>query len=135
MKKPESMLIPVSMLVMLSIWGFIFAYRGGFIPTGVDVFIFLLIIVGGVYAFVDQMKKHKDIQAGFPAEDEMSTRIKYKAGHHAFMASMYLWLFIFLFHDHFPDIETMLGAGILLSAVLAIVIKSYLTRTYHENQD
>jgi hypothetical protein len=65
----------------------------------------------------------------------MSTRIKYKAGYHAFMASMYIWLFIFLFKDLFPDVETMLGGGILLSAVTAMAIKAYLTRHYHEDQD
>ena len=119
---------------MLSIWGFIAVYKGGFIPTGLDIFIFVLIMIGGMYAFVTHLRRYKDVKSGFPAEDEMSTRIKYKAGYYAFMASLYMWLFIFLFKDLFSDVETMLGGGILMSAVLAIVIKSYLTR-YHEDQD
>jgi hypothetical protein len=46
-----------------------------------------------------------------------------------------MWLFIFLFKDIFPDVETMLGGGILLSGVISIAIKAYLTRHYHEDQD
>jgi len=135
MKQTKNTLLLVSVLVMFSIWGFIAIYKAGFIPTGLDIFIFAMIMIGGIYAFVTQMKRHKDIESGFPVEDEMSTRIKYKAGHHAFMASMYMWLFIFLFKDHFPDVETMLGGGILLSGVMAMLIRSYLTRNFHEDQD
>jgi uncharacterized membrane-anchored protein len=135
MKQTKRALLLVSILIMLCIWGFIAAYRTGFIPTGLDVFIFALIIIAGIYAFVTHLKQHKDVQSGFPAEDEMSTRIKYKAGYYAFLASMYMWLFIFLFKDLFPDVETMLGGGILLSATLSIVIKTYLTRHYHEDQN
>ena len=135
MKQTKRALLLVSILIMLCIWGFIAAYRSGYIPTGLDLFIFALIIIAGIYAFVTHMRQHKDVQKGFPAEDEMSTRIKYKAGYYAFLASMYMWLFIFLFKDIFPDVETMLGGGILLSAILSIVIKTYLTRNYHEDQN
>ncbi|MFC1777101.1 hypothetical protein ACFL3I_07145 [Pseudomonadota bacterium] len=135
MKQTKRALLLVSILIMLCIWGFIAAYRTGYIPTGLDLFIFALIMIAGIYAFVTHLKQHKDVQSGFPAEDEMSTRIKYKAGYYAFLASMYMWLFIFLFKDFFPDVETMLGGGILLSAALSIVIKTYLTRNYHEDQN
>jgi len=135
MKQTKRALLLVSILIMLCIWGFIAAYRTGYIPTGLDLFIFALIMIAGIYAFVTHLKQHKDVQSGFPAEDEMTTRIKYKAGYYAFLASMYMWLFIFLFKDFFPDVETMLGGGILLSAALSIVIKTYLTRNYHEDQN
>ena len=135
MKQTKRALLLVSILIMLCIWGFIAGYRTGYIPTGLDLFIFALIMIAGIYAFVTHLKQHKDVQSGFPAEDEMSTRIKYKAGYYAFLASMYMWLFIFLFKDFFPDVETMLGGGILLSAALSIVIKTYLTRNYHEDQN
>lgn len=59
------------------------------------------------------MKRYKDAEQGFPPEDELSTQIKYKAGYFAFIASMYIWL----------------------SAIIAMVLKSYLTRNYHENED
>ena len=68
-----------------------------------------------------------------PAADELSTRIKYRAGYYAFITSMYVWLFVWLFQRHFVDTETMLGFGILLSAVISIAIKAYLARHYHEN--
>ena len=135
MKQTKNTLLLVSVLVMFSIWGFLAVYKAGYIPTGLDIFIFAMIMIGGIYAFITHMKRHKDFEKGIPVEDEMSTRIKYKAGHHAFMVSMYMWLFIFLFKDIFPDVETTLGGGILLSGVISIAIKAYLIRHYHEDQD
>ena len=46
-----------------------------------------------------------------------------------------MWLFIFMFKDLFSDVETMLGGGILVSATLSIIIKVYVTKTYHEDQN
>ena len=135
MKHAKDALMLVSILMMLGIWGFVAVYKAGFIPAGLDIFIFLLIMIGGIYAFVTHMRRYKDVKSGYPAEDEMSTRIKYKAGYYAFMASLYMWLLIFMFNGFFPDVETMLGGGILTSAVLSMTIKSYLTRHYHEDQD
>jgi hypothetical protein len=135
MKSAKSLIVLVSILMVLSIFGFIALYRAGYMPGGLDVFIFALIIVSGTYAFVTHMKQQKDASLGFPTEDELSTRIKYKAGYFSFIASMYIWLIVFLLARFFPDTESMLGSGILLSAFVAIVIKSYLTRNYDENQN
>jgi hypothetical protein len=135
MKQLKSNLVPISVLVMLSIWGFIALYRRGYIPNGLDVLIFAMIMIGGVYAFVVQMRRYKDIKSGFPPDDELSTQIKYKAGYYAFITSMYVWLFVLLFQRHFGNVDVMLGFGILLSAVISIAIKAYLTRHYHENQN
>lgn len=135
MKQAKNALVFLSILAMGGIWGFIALYRAGYIPSGLDVFIFAMIMVSAVYAFVTHMKRYKDEEQGFPPEDELSTQIKYKAGYFAFIASMYIWLFIFLLQRHFQDVETMLGSGILLSAIIAIVIKGYLARNFHENED
>ena len=102
MKYAKNALMLVSVLAMLSIWGFIALYRGGYVPSGLDVFIFAMILISGVYAFVTHMRRYKDEQSGFPPEDELSTQIKYRAGHHAFITSMYIWLFIFLFQYYIP---------------------------------
>jgi len=133
MKTAKDSLLFVSLLVMLSVWGFAAVYHAGYIPDGLDLFIFALIMISGLYAFFTHMKRYQDEQQGFPPEDELSVRIKYRAGYYAFIASMYIWLFIFLFQRFFPDIETILGSGILLSALVAMVIRGYLTRHYNEN--
>jgi len=135
MKQAKDAIVKVSILVMLSIWGFIALYRAGYLPSRLDAFIFALILISGIYAFVTHMKKYKDAKQGFPPEDELSTRIKYQAGYYGLIFSLYIWLFIFLFNRHFPDVETMLGAGIMLSAVVSMAIKGYLTRNYHENEN
>jgi hypothetical protein len=129
MKQPKSALLLVSILIMGAIWGFAALYHAGYIPTGLDLFIFLMIVVGGIYAFVTHMRRHKDIEAGLAVDDEMSNLVKYKAGYYAFMASLYMWLGIFMFHRFFPDTETMLGGGILASCILAMAMRTYLGRT------
>ena len=135
MNQTKRALVLVSILIVLCILGMIAAYSTGYEPSGLHLLILGLILTTAVYALVTHYKQHKDVESGFPAEDEMSTRIKYKAGHHAFLASMYMWLAIFMFKDFFADVETMLGGGILLSAALSLVIKTYLTRNYHEDQN
>jgi hypothetical protein len=142
MNQTKRALLLVSILITLCIWGFIAVYKSGFIPTGLDILIFALIIITGIYAFVTHFKKHKDVKSGFPAEDELSTRIKYKAGYYAFIASLYMWLFVFMFKGIFDvtgirdsGIDAILGGGIMTMAVLSIVIKIYLTSHYHEDQD
>jgi hypothetical protein len=135
MKPIRSSIIFVSVLAMLSIWGFIAVYRAGYVPNGLDVGIFAIIVISGTYAFVTHMRRYQAEKVGLPPDDELSNLIKYKAGYYAFMTSMYIWLFIFLFKRYFPDVETMLGGGILLSAFVAIGLKIYLMHNYHENEN
>lgn len=132
MKQAKSALIPVSVLFMFSIFGFSALYNAGYIPNGLDLFIFAMIIIAGIYFFVVHMRRYKDLQQGIAPDDELSNQIKYKAGYYSFLTSMYIWLFIFLFQRYFPDVETMLGGGILLSCVIAIAMKAYLTRHFDE---
>ena len=112
-----------SILITLTLLGFIMVVRGPELLGGLELFILILIIVLGVVVFVNALKRDKDIKAGLPVDDELSTRIKYKAGYYAYLTSMYMWLFIFLLKDHFPDVETMLGGGILLSGAISVIIK------------
>jgi hypothetical protein len=135
MKPIRSSIIFVSVLAMLSIWGFTAVYRAGYVPNGLDVGIFAIIVISGTYAFVTHMRRYQAGKVGLPPDDELSNLIKYKAGYYAFMTSMYIWLFIFLFKRYFPDAETMLGGGILLSAFVAIGLKIYLMHNYHENEN
>ena len=86
----------------------------------------------GVIAFIRVLKKDREIDKGLPVEDEMSNLIKYKSGYYAFMASMYMWLFIFLFKDKFPNIESMLGGGILLSSLIWYIAKMLVKREINE---
>ena len=112
-----------SILITLTLLGFIMVIRGPELLGGLELFILILIVVLGVVVFVNALKRDRDIKAGLPVDDELSTRIKYKAGYYAYLTSMYMWLFIFLLKDHFPDVETMLGGGILLSGAISVIIK------------
>ena len=132
MKNSRKTLLITSILVMAVIWGFIALERGTGMLKGLDLIIIALIIVIGIVAFVNALKKDKEEKEGLTIEDELSRLLKYKAGHHAYLASMYMWLFIFLFKDKFPDTETMLGGGILLSAAIAMIAKYVVKLKFNE---
>ena len=135
MNQTKSPIVVVSVLLIASIWALIALYQAGYVPSGLDAVIFALILISGVYAFVVHMKRHNDMKQGLPPDDELSNQIKYKAGYYAFLSSMYVWLFIFLFKHVFPDLESLLGTGILTSAVISIAIKAYLSRNYYANEN
>ena len=133
MKRHRSTLLLVSILFLVSIWGFVFAQRAGIIPGGLELFIFLLIMCAGIYAFVQEMKKHRDIEKGFPVEDELSEQIKYRAAYLTFMTSIYVWLALFLLKEWFTDYDTLFGLGVLIPAVMFMGVRSYLARNFDEN--
>jgi hypothetical protein len=135
MSKSKNRLLPVSMLFMLSTWGFAALHEGGYIPKGLGVFIFAMIMIAGIYAFFKHMRRYKEEKEGFAVEDELSTQIRYKAGYYSFNAALYIWLAIFLFQQFIPDTETMLGGGLLLSMIVSMGIRAYLTRSYDENEN
>lgn len=130
-KNRKSLLITLFLLVTL-ILGYIVASSTNSIFQGPELIIFILVVAVGLFALVLALKKDKEEREGIPTDDELSTRMKYKAGYQAYLVSMYMWLFIFLFKDKFPDVETMLGGGIMLSAVIFFITKFYVKRTFHE---
>ena len=135
MKTKRKTLMITSILIMGVIWGFIVLQRGTNLFHGLDLIIFILIIIIGAIAFINALKKDKEEKEGIPTEDEMTTQIKYKSGYYAYLYSMYMWLFIFLLKDKFPDVETMLGGGILLSALIGFVVKIIVKRNLNEKSN
>jgi hypothetical protein len=117
---------------MFALLGFGLAYNKGFKFGGLDVLIFILIVVFGGIALFLSYRKDKSVAEGFPAEDEMSLLLKYKAGYYAFLWSMFMWLIIFIFKDKFPDVETMLGGGILISALISYIAKFIVKKEINE---
>jgi len=117
MKTRKTLLI-TSIIIMGSLWLFIALERGTYLLKGIDLFIFILIVLLGVVAFVRALKKDKEEQLGLATEDELSNLIKYKTGYYTYLYSMYMWLFIFIFKDKFPNTESIIGGGVLLSAII-----------------
>ena len=81
-----------------------------------------IILVALISIFIAYRKLQEE-KEGQPMEDEFTNLIKYKSGYFAYIASMYMWLFLFLFRDFMPNIETMVGGGILLSAIIGFISK------------
>lgn len=122
MEAPKNSLKIVTGLIILAMGGYLVQKKYEF-NIGLELFIIVLIAVLGIISLFEEIKKAKDEKDGFATEDELSTIIKYKSGYYAFLGSMYLWLAIFMFNSKFPDIETMLGGGILLSALISWIAK------------
>jgi len=123
MKKNRKTLLIIAFLTLLVVLGFIIITNKTNVFKGLNLLIIVIILIVGVIAFISAFKKDQEEKAGLTTEDELSNLIKYKSGYHAYLASMYMWLFIFLFKDKFPDVETMLGGGILMSSLIAYISK------------
>ena len=136
MKTGRKTLLIVSILIMAITLAYIIMERRATNFFEVKRIIILgLIIILGVIAFVKALQKNKEEKDGIPLEDEFTALIKYKAGYYAFLSSMYMWLFIFLFKGYFPDVETMLGGGILLSGLISYIAKIIVKREINEKQN
>ena len=131
-KTKRKVLLITSILIMAVFLGFVIVEKGTNLFQGLNLIILILIVLGGIVAFATALKKDKEEKQGMPADDEFSLQLKYKSGYYAYMASLYMWLFIFLFKGYFPDVETMLGGGILLSALIGFISKYIVKQQFHE---
>ena len=132
MKKVRIILFVVSVLAMLIAWLFI-AYDSTLNLFGAkQIVIIVFLLVAGIIAMMGFLKRSKEREEGKPVDDELTSLIKYRTGYMAYMVSMYMWLFIFIMKSAFPDVETMLGAGILLSALIWYVSQYIVKREYSE---
>jgi len=98
--------------------------------------IMVLIILLGIGTFSWRIvNKKRDIEMGVPSEDEFTKRAKAYAGNQAFEYSMFLWLLIFIFNSSFTKAETMLGVGIMGSALIYGICLWYYKTTGEFNED
>lgn len=122
MKTRKTLLI-TSILIMGAFWAFIAIEKGTDLFKGIDLFIFILIVILGIVFFIRALKKDKEEKLGLATEDELSNLIKYKTGYYTYLYSMYMWLFIFIFKDKFPNTESMIGGGVLFSGLIYFFTK------------
>ena len=103
----------------------------GFFKSINPLFLLALIIIAFVYTLQSLKRKGKK-KNGDPIDDELSILIKYKIGYYSFLASSFLWYLLFVLKDDFPDTETILGGGILLSTLIVIVTNIIVKRFSNE---
>ena len=107
----------VSLLVIFA--GLLFWFIFSEPQAGLAIIIAIIIILVGSITFIMQiLNKKRNLEAGTPSEDEFTKLAKVYAGSRAFIYSMYLWLLIFVFNSAFTKPQTMLGIGILGSALI-----------------
>jgi hypothetical protein len=132
MKTQRKKLMIISILIMFLILGFIYAQTRSYTVSSIIWAIYILIAVFATIVFIIALKKEKEEREGFQTEDELSNLIKYKAGYKTYKTSMYMWLYIFLLKDKFPNTEIMLGGGIMLSALISLIYKFLIKREFNE---
>jgi len=128
MKSPRKLILLITILLMALVFGFIVIDKGTFQINGLIIFIIALTAILSAYLLIQTFKKDKEKKEGFALEDELSDQIKFKSGYYAYISSMYMWLGLFILKEHFPDIETLLGGGILLSAFIGFICKIIIKR-------
>ena len=106
--------------VLLTIFGAVLLWAVISMPQeSLIIIIAIVIVLLALVTFVVQvMKKRSDLESSVPAEDEFTKLTRVYAGSRAFIYSMYLWLLIFVFNSAFTKPQTMLGIGILGSALI-----------------
>lgn len=121
MKKQRIALVSSYLIILLLVLGLrFFENQTGFFKWIDPMLLLLIVVITFIYTqqFLKGKRKKKN---GIPADDELSILIKYKVGYYSYLASAFLWYILFVFKDHFPDTETILGGGILFSSLIVIV--------------
>ena len=104
-----------------------FEIQTGFFKLINPIFLTAIVVVGFIYTLRSLKRKNKK-KNGIPKDDELSLLIKYKTGYYSYLASLFLWYMLFAFRDHFPDIETILGGGLLISVLIVIITRIIIKR-------
>ncbi len=130
MKTKRALLVITGLALFFSV-GVLIYLQMTEIPTKI-MLVYLLIGVLAIISVLYAFKKMKEEKEGQPKEDEFTNHIKYKSGYYAYVASMYMWLFLFLFRSYFPDIETIVGGGVLLSGLIGFISKIMAKREIYE---
>ncbi len=125
--KTKRLILIASIMIMLTAWIVITVGQKATVSSNLYLYILAFVVLLGIVLLANVNKKNKELKEGQPAENELSTLIKYKAGYLAYMYSSYMWLFIF--KDKFPTIESIIGGGILCSALIFTITKYRVKRT------
>jgi len=132
MKKQRIILVTAYLLILSIVFGLKYLEnQTGFFKSINPLFLLALIIIAFVYTLQSLKRKGKK-KNGIPVDDEFSLLIKYKIGYYSFLASSFLWYLLFVLKDDFPDTETILGGGILLSTLIVIVTSIIIKRFSNE---
>ena len=116
--------------------GLLFWFAANEPQARLKISIAIITILLGIVTFMWQtVNKKRNTKAGAPSEDEFTKLAKVYAGNRAFLYSMYLWLLIFIFNSAFTKHETMLGIGVLGSALIYGVSLWYYKTTGNFNEE
>ena len=90
---------------------------------GIDALLLVGLLANAAYTYFQYRKRKSEDEKGFPTNDEMSNKIKHKAGYVAFMISLPLWLIIYIVGKLNQIDDWVVGASVLMSGLIYIVAK------------
>jgi len=123
MNKQRIVLISSYLIILLLVSGLrYFENQTGFFKWIDPLLLLLIVVIAFIYTMQSLKSKNKK-KNGIPVDDEFSILIKYKIGYYSYFASAFLWYVLFVFKDRFPDIETILGGGVLISSLIVIITR------------
>ena len=132
MTKQKMLLLAINLVIILVVLGITaFEKETGFLE-GIHPIIILFLVLISVLIAIRPLKKRKNNKAALAVDDELSLSIKYKAGYYAYLITMLIWVFIFLVKERFPNPDILLGVGIMLSAISAIISRIVIKRKPNE---
>ena len=125
-------LLAINLVIILVVLGITaFEKETGFLE-GIHPVILLFLVIISVFVAIRPLKKRSNNKTALAIDDELSLLIKYKAGYYAYLITMFIWLLIFLVKESFPNPDVLLGIGIMLSAISAIVSRIVIKRKPNE---
>ena len=132
MTKQKMLLLAINLVIILVVLGLTaFEKETGFLE-GIHPVILLFLVLISVLIAVKPLKKRSNNKTALAVDDELSLSIKYKAGYYAYLITMLIWVFIFLVKERFPNPDILLGVGIMLSAISAIISRIVIKRKPNE---
>ena len=100
-----------------------------------DTYLAVLILGAILFFIVFVFKIRRNNKFVFRADDELSSKRKYKGGYYAFFYTLLLWFYLFNSRSQFTDISNLLGGGIILSLLIGVVTILVSNYNLHEKQD
>lgn len=113
-KKELFKIISISVVLVLVVGGFLLyllSPNTKFERSSVLLLIpFIIIVLFAVFILYDKMKNFK---SKIVSEDELTKKLKLKAGNTSFLISIYIWLLLYYIHGEYIQEDYLFGIGIM----------------------
>lgn len=132
MTKQKKTLLAINLTIIGTVLALIIIEQWTGFFEELSTLVLTILVIITVLLSLRSLKINYKKKGGLPADDELSLQVKYKSGYYAYFATMFIWYVLFLLNYKFHDAETILGIGIILSALTAIIAQIIIKRKPNE---